>query len=102
MEMIGVLAASVLPPSQALSFSCRGMALQLEAASSDASGPPRRLNARTHFIVEGLGLSLQQKLWALDSAQGRAVTAKRRVFQYRWRSTAGLPISTSSFAEVPR
>src|SRR5262249_50684744 len=27
-EMIGVMAASVLPPSQSLSFSCKGLALQ--------------------------------------------------------------------------
>jgi hypothetical protein len=101
LEMIGVLAASVLPPSQALSFSCRGMALQLEGRLERCQRAAQAFARADTFIVEGLGLSLQQKLWALDSAQGRAVTAKRRVFQYRLEEYSRLPISTSSFAEFP-
>jgi hypothetical protein len=53
------------------------------------------------FIVEGLGLSLQQRLWALDSAEGRAVTARRRVFQYRLEEYSRLGISAANFAEFP-
>jgi len=52
-----------------------------KAASSEAAGRQAFERADT-FIVEGLGLSLQQKLWALDR-RSRASRPKRRVFQYR-------------------
>jgi hypothetical protein len=101
-EMIGIIAASVLPPSQAFSSSCKGMALQEVAGRLERCQRAARVfeHADT-FIGEGLGLSLQQRLWPLDSAEGRAVTAKRRVFQYRLEEYSRLGISASSFAEFP-
>ncbi|MFL6601453.1 MAG: hypothetical protein ACJ8R9_08985 [Steroidobacteraceae bacterium] len=100
-EMIGVIAASILPPSQALSLSCKGMALQLGDRLERCQRAARAFERADTFIVEGLGLSLQQKLWPLDSAEGRAVTGKRRVFQYRLEAYSRLGISASNFAEFP-
>ena len=100
-EMIGVIAASILPPSQAFSLSCKGMPLQLDGRLQRCQRAARAFERADTFIVEGLGLSLQQKLWPLDSAEGRAVTAKRRVFQYRLEEYSRLSISASNFAEFP-
>jgi hypothetical protein len=100
-EMIGVIAASVLPPSQAFSSSCKGMALQLDGRLERCQRAARVFERADTFIVEGLGLSLQQRLWPADSAEGRAITARRRVLQYRLEEYSRLGISTSNFAEFP-
>ncbi len=101
-EMIGVMAASVLPPSQSLSFSCQGMDLQqipgrLERCRNAALAFER---ADT-FIVEGLGLSLQHRLWPPESPQGQAVTVRRRVFQYRLEEYNQVGVSSSKLEERP-
>jgi hypothetical protein len=101
-EMIGVIAASVLPPSQAFSFSCKGMALEQIAGRLERCQRAAQAFARADtFIVEGLGLSLQQRLWPLDSPEGRAITARRRVFQYRLEEYSRLAISSSNIDEFP-
>src|SRR3984893_8177757 len=100
-EMIGVIAASVLPPLQASSSSCKGMALQLDGRLERCQRAARAFERADPFIVEWLGLSLQQRLWPLDSAAGRAITGKRRGFQYRLEEYSRLSISASSFAEFP-
>jgi hypothetical protein len=100
-EMIGIIAASVLPPSQAFSSSCKGVALQLEGRLERCQQAARAFEHADTFIVEGLGLSLQQRLWPVDSAEGRAVTAKRRVFQYRLEEYNRVALSASVFAEFP-
>jgi hypothetical protein len=100
-EMIGVIAASVLPPLQASSSSCKGMALQLEGRLERCQQAARAFEHADTFIVEGLGLSLQQRLWPVDSAEGRAITARRRVLQYRLEEYSRLGISASNFAEFP-
>jgi hypothetical protein len=100
-EMIGVIAASVLPPLQASSSSCKGMDLQLDGRLERCQQAARAFEHADTFIVEGLGLSLQQKLWPLDSTEGRAVTARRRVFQYRLEEYSRLGISAANFAEFP-
>jgi hypothetical protein len=48
-----------------------------------------------------LGLSLQQRLWPLDSPEGRAITARRRVFQYRLEEYSRLGISSTNVDEFP-
>jgi hypothetical protein len=100
-EMIGVIAASVLPPLQAFASSCKGMALQVEGRLERCQRAGRAFEHADTFIVEGLGLSLQQRLWPADSVEGRAVTVKRRVFQYRLEQYSLLGISASNFAEFP-
>jgi hypothetical protein len=100
-EMIGVIAASVLPPLQASSSSCKGMALQLDGRLERCQRAAQAFERADTFLVEGLGLSLQQRLWPPDSAEGRAVTAKRRVFQYRLEEYSRLSISASNFAGFP-
>src|SRR5712675_1871579 len=61
-EMIGIIAASILPPSQALSFSCKGVALQLDGRLERCRQAARAFEHADTFIVEGLALSLQQRL----------------------------------------
>jgi hypothetical protein len=103
LEMAGVIAASVLPPSQSFSYSCKGMALEQVSGRLDRCRRAARAIARADaFIVEGLGLSLQQQLWPLDSPEGKAITAQRRVFQYRLEEYSRLNISSSKLDEFPR
>ena len=100
-EMIGIIAASVLPSSQAFSSACKGMALQLDGRLERCQRAAQAFERADTFLVEGLGLSLQQRLWPLDSTEGRAVTARRRELQYRLEEYSRLGISASNFAEVP-
>jgi hypothetical protein len=100
-EMIGVTAASVLPPLQTSTSACKGMSLQLDGRLERCQKAAQAFGRADTFLVEGLGLSLQQRLWPADSAEGRAVTSKRRVLQYRLEEYSRLSISASNFAEFP-
>jgi hypothetical protein len=101
-EMIGVLAASVLPPSQSLSFSCQGMDLQQIPGRLERCRNAARVFERADtFILEGLGLSLQHRLWPPESPQGQAVTVRRRVFQYRLEEYNQVSVSSSKVEERP-
>jgi hypothetical protein len=102
LQMIGVIASSVLPPSQSFSISCKGVALEQFAGRLERCRRAAQAFARADtFIVEGLGLSLQQQLWPLDSAEGRAITAQRRVLQYRLEEYSRLNISSPNIDEFP-
>jgi len=102
MEMMGVIAASVLPPTQSFTYSCKGLALQQVPGRLDLCRQAAKGFTRADtFLVEGLGLSLQQQLWPLDSAAGQAITAQRRVFQYRMEEYSRLNISSSKLDEFP-
>ncbi len=101
-EMIGVIAASVLPPSQSLSFSCKGLVLQQIPGRLQRCQAAAQAFERTDtFIVEGLALSLQNRLWPPDSAEERAVTQKRRALQYRLEQYSRLNVSSSKVEEMP-
>jgi len=101
-EMIGAIAASVLPPSQSFSYSCKGLALEQVSGRLDRCRRAAQAIARADtFIVEGLGLSLQQRLWPEDSPEGQSITALRRVFQYRLEEYSRLDISSSKLDEFP-
>ena len=102
MHMAGTIAASVLPPTQSFSYSCKGLALEQVAGRLNLCR--RAASAISHadtLLVEGLGLSYQQQLWPLDSPEGHATTAQRRVFQYRMEEYNHIDISTSKFEEYP-
>jgi hypothetical protein len=102
MEMAGVIAASVLPPSQSFSMSCRGLALEQVAGRLERCRRAAQAITRADtFLVEGLGLSLQQRLWPLDSPEGSRITAQRRVLQYRLEEYSHLDISSSKLDEFP-
>jgi hypothetical protein len=101
-EMIGVIAASVLPPSQSFAFSCRGMNLQQDTDRlARCLGAAEGIERADTFIVEGLGLSLQNRLLQPDSPQGRAVTERRRILQYRLEQYSRIDISSSRLDELP-
>jgi hypothetical protein len=102
LEMIGIIAASVLPPSQSFSVSCKGVALEQVTGRLERCRRAAQAFARADtFIVEGLGLSLQQQLWPLDSPEGRAITAQRRVLQYRLEEYSRLDISSPNVDAFP-
>ena len=102
MEMMGIIAASVLPPTQSFSYSCKGLALeQVPGRLAICRRAARGFARADTFLVEGLGLSLQQQLWPLDSPEGRAITSQRRVFQYRLEEYSRLSISSSKLDEFP-
>jgi hypothetical protein len=100
-QMIGVLAATVLPPSQAFSSSCKGNALELPGRLEYCRLAAQTFERSDTYITEGLGLSLQQRLWPLDSPEGRAITERRRVFQYRLETYSRLSVSSSKPDEAP-
>jgi hypothetical protein len=102
MHMAGTIAASVLPPTQSFSYSCKGLVLEQVAGRLGLCRRAAKViaNADT-FLVEGLGLSYQQQLWPLDSPEGRAITAQRRVFQYRMEEYNHIDISSSKLEEYP-
>ena len=102
LEMMGVIASSVLPPSQSFSVSCKGVALEQVAGRLERCRRAAEAFARADtFIAEGLGLSLQQQLWPLESPEGRAIGARRRVFQYRLEEYSRLNISSAKIDEFP-
>ena len=102
MDMAGTIAASVLPPTQSFSYSCKGLALEQVAGRLGLCRRAAQVISHADtFLVEGLGLSYQQQLWPLDSPEGRAITALRRVFQYRMEQYNHIDISTSKLEEYP-
>lgn len=100
-EMIGVMAGTALPPSQSFSLSCKGMALEREGRLERCRRAARAFERADTFIGEGLGLSLQQRLWPLDSPEGRDITRRRQVFQYRLEEYSKLSLSSSKVEERP-
>jgi hypothetical protein len=100
-EMIGVIAGSVLPPGQSLSFSCKGTAIETAGRRDLCRRVAQAAERSDTFIMEGLGLSLQQRLWPLDSPEGRGISARRRVFQYRLEEYGRLSIANSNPNEFP-
>jgi hypothetical protein len=101
-EMIGAIAASVLPPSQSLSFSCKGLELQqVPGRLEHCRGAAQAFARADVFILEGLGLSLQYRLWPPESSESRAVSDRRRVFQYRLEEYSRISLSSSKVDERP-
>lgn len=101
MTVISVVAATVLPGSRIFSYSCQGYALQVTGRLDRCRNAARTLEHADAYIVEGLGLSLQQKLWPLQSPEGHAIADRRRVFQYRLEEFSKLNVSSSQPADFP-
>jgi hypothetical protein len=101
MTMIGIVATTVLPGTKIFSYSCQGYELQITGRMDRCRNAARTLARSDAYIVEGLGLSLQQNLWPVDSAEGHAITDRRRVFQYRLEQFNRLNVSSSDPAEFP-
>jgi hypothetical protein len=102
MDMAGTIAASVLPPTKAFSYSCKGIALEQVAGRLDLCRRAAKVITRADtLLVEGMGLSYQHQLWPEDSAEGRSITAQRRVFQYRMEEYNHVTISASKLEEYP-
>lgn len=95
-EMIGIMAGFALPPLQPLSLSCRGIELKNEGRLEKCRQAAEVFTRGDTFITEGLGLSLQARLWPDDSAEGRAITARRLVFQYRLEEYNRLAVASSN------
>jgi len=102
LEMTGAIAASVLPPTQSFSYSCKGLPLQQVPGRLDLCRRAAKSIAHADtFLVEGLGLSYQHRLWPEDSPEGRAIAAQRRVFQYRMEEYNHIAMSASKLEEYP-
>jgi hypothetical protein len=95
-QMVGIVAATTLAPLEPISQSCKGIALAIEGRLDKCRRAAAVLARGDTFITEGLGLSLQARLWPEDSAEGRAISAKRRVFQYRLEQYNRLAVVTSN------
>jgi hypothetical protein len=101
MTMIGVIAGAVLPGTRIFSFSCQGYELQINGRPARCMAAARTIERSDAYIVEGLGLSLQQKLSAEGSAEHQAVARRREVFQYRLEQYNKLNVSSSRPDEFP-
>lgn len=96
-----VLALGV-PSSTSFSYSCKGVVLEQSAGRLERCRRAAQAFERADaYLIEGMGLSLQQRLWPLDSPEGRAITARRRVFQYRLEEYSRLDMSSSKVDEIP-
>lgn len=89
LQMLGFMAGFALPPLQPISLACRGMELKIEGRLDKCRQAAAVVARGDTFITEGLGLSLQARLWPEDSPEGRDVAAKRLVFQYRLEQYSG-------------
>lgn len=101
LQMIGIVAATVMPGSQGLSLSCKGISLQTEGRLEKCRRVAQALERSDTFLNEGLGLSYEQRLWPMDSPEGRAITARRRVLQYRLEEFSRLDISSPDIRKIP-
>ncbi len=101
MTMIGVVAGAVLPGTRIFSYSCEGYELQVKGRRARCQSAARVIERSDAYIVEGLGLSLQQKLWQESSPEYATISERRRVFQYRLEQYNQLPVSSSRPAEFP-
>jgi len=100
--MIGVIAASVLPSLKPLEVACKGTGLENAGRLERCRRAARTLADHSDtFITEGLGLSLEQHLWPLDSPEGQAITARRRVLQYRLEQYGRLNVSSPELTKFP-
>jgi hypothetical protein len=101
MTVVGIAAASLLPGFQAMSFACKGEALELSDRRELCRRAAQTLESGDTYIVEGLGLSMQQRLWPADSPQARSIKERQRVVQYRLEEYSRLPVSSANAAELP-
>jgi len=101
MTMIGVVASAVLPGTRIFSYSCQGSELQVKGRLARCRAASASIERSDAYIVQGLGLSLQQKLWPADSAEYSQVSERRRVFQYRLEKYNTLALSSSDPAQFP-
>ncbi|MBV8854573.1 MAG: hypothetical protein JOY91_14265 [Sinobacteraceae bacterium] len=101
MTMIGVVAGAVLPGTRIFSYSCQGYELQVNGRRARCQSAAQVIERSDAYIVEGLGLSLQQKLWPEDTPEYAAISERRRIFQYRLEEYNQLPVSSSRPAEFP-
>ncbi len=101
MTMIGVVAGAVLPGTRIFSYSCQGYELQVNGRRARCQSAARVIERSDAYIVEGLGLSLQQKLWQEDTPEYAAISERRRLLQYRLEQYNQLPVSSSTPAEFP-
>jgi hypothetical protein len=101
MTMIGVVAASVLPGFQAVNAACSNESLENTPRIESCRKVGQAFEHGDTYIVEGLGLSLQQHLWPEDSPEAHGVKDRLRVIQYRLEEYSRLPISSPRAADLP-
>ena len=81
--VIGILAATTIPPFQGTAAVCRGEELQHEGRRARCQGVARALQKGDTSIVEMVGVGMAKQLWPENSREVRAANEARRVFDYR-------------------
>jgi hypothetical protein len=82
-SVIGVLAATSIPPFQGTANLCRGEELLREGRRARCQGIAQALRQGDTAIVEMVGVSMTRQLFPDDSAEARAAIEARRVSAYR-------------------
>ncbi|HEY1898286.1 MAG TPA: hypothetical protein VGG49_00665 [Steroidobacteraceae bacterium] len=82
-EIIGILAAQVVPAYQIIGKSCSAERLLRSGVSSTCRGVAAALQRGDTLITEGVGNSLALSVWPEQSAPWRAASEAQRSSQYR-------------------
>ena len=82
-SVAGVLAAQTIPAYSPLSNACKGERLQGAAVIEQCRRIARALENGDSSLTAGLGSSLAQRVWPVDSPQWQAAAEARRVSEYR-------------------
>ncbi|MGH8140391.1 MAG: hypothetical protein ACREVV_19620 [Steroidobacteraceae bacterium] len=99
--MISIVAATVLPTMQPLAESCRGRELEIAGRLQHCQRAAQVYERGDTYIAEGLGLSIQQRLWPAVSPQAHSIAEQRRVLRYRLEESNRLPVALSKAADLP-
>jgi len=100
-SVIGVLAATSIPPFQATAKLCRGEELLREGRRARCQGIAQVFRQGDTTIVEMVGVSMTRQLFPEDSAEARAATEARRVSAYRlstWGEDSARKIDDDAYA----
>lgn len=79
---VGILAAEVIPPLQAISRACRLELLDLPGRRAACEAMVARMEQSDTVLTQGLALSLQERWWSAGSPQRDVLRAKRRRLDY--------------------
>jgi hypothetical protein len=81
--VIGYLASQALPPYQYIFNSCKGDRLQQAGVTELCRGVAKALQNGDTYLTEMIGVAMAKHLWPEDSAEWKAASEERRVYDYR-------------------
>ncbi|MFI4909647.1 MAG: hypothetical protein ACHQHL_16335 [Steroidobacterales bacterium] len=110
-DAIGILAAEVIPPLQAISRACRPEQLDLRGRRAACEAMVAHLEQSDTLLTQGLALSLQERWWPAGSPQRDVLHAKRRQLDYlmtvsgrirRWRTNHDMAVRIEAARSTAR